>query len=269
MKYLVSIFVCMAIASMTNAQDKETVATALENTPSMEISNDLLAFNKKTQQGFTSYLKCSQSLAEKKWKEFISNKYQAEAKKTKGGLISESISMADIASSPMTVTALFSEDENGCKMNVFYNMNGYYLSTESHKKESAAVMASLKTYQRELYVVAYQETLDAQRKVQDGNQKTRDKLVKEEEKLTKEVASEEAKINKADQAIIDSEKKITELQAKMEELRGEIEKSKSTIEELKEAKVNKAKEIANQNKVVAGQTTRITKLKTSAERLSN
>lgn len=267
MRKLNILVIGLFLAAGINAQEKEAIAKALESSPSMEIKNDLLKFKKETQQGFTSYLNSSQDEAEKKWKEFLENKYQISVKGTKGGLIAENQVLADIASSPMTVTALFSEDEKGCKMDVFYVMNGYFINSKEHPKETLAITASLKEYQKKLYVVVYQETLEDQRKIKEKNQKELDKLVKDGEKITKDLASEEGDITKAEEDIISSEQKIVELQAKMDELRGEIAQSKSTIEELKKAQAKKEKEIAAQTLVVKEKASQIDRIKAAADQV--
>jgi len=251
------------------AQIEESIATALERTPSMQVKGDLLKFGKESQNGYSTYLNCTSDKAQKKWKEYLETKYQAEAKKTKGGLIAEKITMADISSSPLTVTAHFMEDENGSKMNVFYNMNGYYLNDKEHPKESLAVMSSLKDFQKKLYVDVYASTLEEQRKSSEKEQKALDKLKKENEKLAKQISSEESDINKAEETVISSEQKIVELQAKIETLKGEVQQSKSTIEELKESVSAKEKEISTQQSKVDKQNTRVSNLKASSDKLNN
>ena len=267
MKQVITFFLLLVLGVSLNAQNPKFIAKALESSPSMEVKTNLLKFNKETQNGFAFYLNTSKDEAEKKWKEFLVNKYQAEVKKIKGGFVSVNTSMFDIASAPLTVTALFSKDEKGCKMNVFYNMNGYYLNQEEHAKESMAVVKSLKEYQKQLYVIVYQNTLETQRKIKEKSQKTLDKLVKEGEKLDKDFSKEEADINKAEQTIIDSEQKIADIQAKIEELKGEIEQSRSTMKELKEAKEKKMKEIATQETVVSEKSSQIDRIKAAADKV--
>lgn len=259
--------ILLCTAWIGTAQEEDAIAKALESAPAMEVKTDLLKFNKETQNGFSSVLNCPVSDAEKKWKDFLETKYQAEVKKTKGGLITENTTMADVAKAPLTVTALFSEDEEGCKMDVFYNMSGYYLNPDDHAKETMAASASLKEYQKQLYVSVYQSVLDDQRKAKDKSQKELDKLVKEGEKLDKEVAKEEADVNKAEETIIESEQKIVDLQAKIESLRGEIEQSKATAEELREAKAKKDREVAEQQEVVKDKEGQISRIKAAATKV--
>ncbi len=267
MKYLSTLIICLSISVIANTQEENAIAKALESSPSMEVNSDLLKFNKETKHGFSSYLNTAQGDAEKKWKEFLENKYQAEVKKTKGGFISEDVKMPEISAVQMDVTALFSEDEEGCKMNVFYELSGHYINPDDHAKESLAIMTSLKEYQKQLYVMVYQSTLQTQRKGQEKSQKALDKLVKEGEKLDKDVAKEEGDINKSEQTIIESEQKIAELQSKMEELRGEIEQSKSTIVELKKAKEKKLGEVDVQKAVVTEKSAQIDRIKTAADKV--
>lgn len=269
MKYLLILFLSVATLIQANAQDAEAIATALETTPTMEINTDLLAFTKGTENGFTSYLNCTKDVAEKKWKEFLETKYQADIKKSKGSLMVENTTMADISKTPLTVTAIFTEDENGCKMNTFYNMSGFYLNPKEHSAESKAIMSSLKDYQKQLYVEVFQTTLEEQRKAQEKEQKALDKLVKEGEGLAKDVVNEETDINKSEEAIIEAEKKISELQAKMQEMKGEIEQSRSTIEELKQAASKKQGEIQEQTQKIADHAKRIERIKASSDKLGN
>lgn len=268
MKYFITCFILFSSIFMVKGQDKEAIAKALEESPSMEVNDELLQLNKGTQNGFSSYLNAEKESAEKQWKEFIEAKYQIELKKSKKGLIAENVSMPDISSSPITLTTIFLEDEKGCKMNVFYNMNGQYLNSKDHPKEALAIMEKLKKHQKSLYVKVYQKTIDDQRKVHEKEQKTLLKLEKEQDKLAKEMTSEEEDILKAEQTISDSEKKITELQAKMEELRGEIEQSNFTIEQLKGSLEKKNEEIEKQKGVLASKAAKIEKLKMNSERIN-
>ncbi len=212
-------------------------------------------------------LNASKDKAEKKWKEFLEDTYQASGKGGKNGMVAEATKMLDISTTPLTVTALFSEDEEGCKMDVFYRMSGHYINPEKNPKETLAITASLKKYQKQLYVEVYEQTLEAQRKMKDKSQKELDKLVKEGEKIDKDTASEESDITKSEQAIIDSEQKIVELQAKMDELRGEIEQSKSTIVQLKEEKAKKLDEIGAQTEKVKEKQSQIDRIKAAATKV--
>ncbi|MFK7755473.1 MAG: hypothetical protein AB8B53_00925 [Flavobacteriales bacterium] len=269
MKYFLTIILSVAGLIQLNAQDAEAIATALETTPAMEINPDLLPLDKSTQNGFTSYLNSSVDMAEKKWKAFLETKYMSEVKKSKGYITALNTIMSDISKAPLTVTASFSEDENGCKMNAFYNMNGSYINPKEHPKETAAIMTSLKDYQKQLYVEVFRVTLEEQRKAQEKEQKALDKLVKEGDGLAKDVTNEEADINKSEQAIIDAEKKISELQAKMQEMKGEIEQSRATIGELKEASAKKQTEIQEQTSKIADHAKRIERIKASSDKLGN
>ncbi len=269
MRYLVTIILSVATLINMNAQDAEAIATALESTPKMEIKSDLLAFTKGTENGFTSYINSSKDMAEKHWKEFLETKYQADVKKSKGSVTVENTTMADISTTPLTVTAIFTEDENGCKMNAFYNMSGYYLNPKEHPKETSSIMASLNDYQKQLYVKVFQATLEEQRKAHEKEQKALDKLVKEGEGLAKDVANEEADINKSEEAIIDAEKRISELQAKMQEMKGEIEQSRATIQELRQAASKKQSEIQEQTSKISDHAKRIERIKASSDRLGS
>lgn len=260
------VLLLLVLAVNLHAQNQESIAKSLEDSPSIEVSPEGLKINKETQNGFMFYLNASQDEAEKKWKEFLTANHKAEVKKTKGGFVCENTSMIDIASAALTVTALFYEEEDGCEMNVFFNMNGYYLNPKEHAKESMAVVSCLMDYQKELYVDVYKNTLEAQGKTKDKSQKVLDKLVKEGEKLDKDVSKGEEDVAKAEQTIIESEQKIVELQVKMEGLRREIEQSKSAIIELEEAKEIKMKEIAAQKTVVNEKTAQIDRIKAAADK---
>ena len=199
-------------------------------------------------------------------KSFLTTIHRAEVKKIKGGFVCENTSITDITSASLTVTALFYEEEDGCEMNVFFNMNGYYLNPKEHAKESMAVVSCLMDYQKELYVDVYKNTLEVQGKAKEKSQKVLNKLVKEGEKLDKDVSKGEGDVNKAEQTIIESEQKIVELQAKIEQLGAEIEESTSTIVELKKAKEKKASEIEAQKTVVNEKKSQIDRIKNAADK---
>ena len=266
MKHLSVLLLLLVLVASLHAQRQESLAKSLEDSPSIEVSPEILKINKETQNGFMFYLNASQDEAEKKWKEFLTTNHRAEVKKIKGGFVCENTSITDITSASLTVTALFYEEEDGCEMNVFFNMNGYYLNPKEHAKESMAVVSCLMDYQKELYVDVYKNTLEAQGKAKEKSQKVLDKLVKEGEKLDKDVSKGEGDVNKAEQTIIDSEQKIVELQAKIEQLGGEIEQSKSTIVELKKAKEKKASEIEAQKTVVNEKKSQIDRIKNAADK---
>jgi len=256
-------------SSLALSQDKEAISKALESTPNMAVSGDLLPFHKETQNGFSVYLNSTLDQAEKQWKQYLEQTYQAEVKKSKGGYVCENVSMKDISAGNLTVSAFFKEDELGCKMNAFYFTNGAYLNDKENKKETAAIKLSLMNYQKKLYVVTYEKVIDEERKVHEDETKALEKLEKEGEKLDKDATNKEEEITKAEEDIADAEKEISSLQAKIKALQGEIQASHTAKAALKEEKAKKAKEIVNQKSVVAQKASRIERLKSSADKINN
>lgn len=267
MKHLSVLPLLLVLVVSLNAQNQESIAKSLEDSPLIEVSPEGLKMNKETRNGFTFYLNTLEDEAQKKWKEFLTVRYQAEVKKTKGGFVCENTSMKDITSEALTLTALFYEEQDGCEVNVFFNMNGYYLNPKEHPKETKAVVSCLMDYQKELYVDVYKNTLENQEKARDKSQKKLDKLVKEGERIDKDVSKSLENVTKAEQAIVASEEKIIELQAKKEGLKEQIQQNKSAIKELEESKGLKTEQIETQKTVVREKTAQINRIKSAAEKV--
>jgi len=262
------VLIFSVIAFTSFSQDSEVLANALETQPSLTVKCDLLQFNKETQNGYTGILSSSVTIAEKQWKQFMETTHTAEVKKSKGALVSENVSAPDICKENLTISAFFNEDEDGCRMKVFFERDGSYIFDKENRKEDLAVKVQLKAFMKKLYVVTYESVLEEQRKSHEGEAKKLEKLEKEAEKISKEINSEDVSVEKAENEIIDAEAKISELQAKIEGLKGEIQTSIATKAQLTETKENKTKEIINQKGVVDTSAARIEKLKSSAEKLN-
>ncbi len=260
---LFSFFAFIAIS-----QDKEVIASSLESSPSLSVKCELLQFSKETQNGYTTVLSSTVDLAEKQWKQYMESTYAAEVKKSKGALVCENVSAAQICEAPLTISAFFTEDEKGCRIKAFYERSGSYIFDKENLSEHTGVTNHLKAFFKKLYVVTYEEVLNEQRKIQEDESKKLEKLQKEEEKINKDMSAEDVAAEKAENEIIDTEAKIAELQAKIEGLKGEIQECKSNKKQLEESLSKKTEEIVNQKSVVSSSAARIEKMKSSVEKLN-
>jgi len=173
-----------------------------------------------------------------------------------------------ICDAPLTISAFFTEDEDGCKMKVFYERSGSYILDKENQKEHLGVTNHINAFLKKLYVVTYEEVLVEQRKIQEEESKKLEKLQKEGEKISKEIQGEDASTEKSENEIIEAEAKIAELQAKIEGLKGKIQECTSTKAQLKETMNKKSQEIVNQKSVVESSAARIEKIKSSSEKLN-
>jgi len=265
----ITIILFFSILSLSSySQDKDAIANALESAPQLSAKCELLQFNKETQNGYSTIISSTVELAEKQWKQFMESSFSAEVKKSKGALVSESITIKDICDAPLTVSAFFTEDEDGCKMKVFYERSGSYIFDKENQKEHLGVTNHIKAFLKKLYVVTYEEVLVEQRKIQEDESKKLEKLQKEGEKISKDIQDEDSSREKAENDIIDAEAKIAELQAKIEGLKGKIQECSSNKAQLEETMTKKSQEIINQKGAVESSAARIEKIKSSSEKLN-
>jgi len=268
MKILFLSLAFSALALITWSQHAENITQALESTPNHLVKCDLLQFNKETQNGYTVKIHSDVSTAEKQWKQFMETTYAAEVKKSKGAWQSENVKASDICPEPLTISAFFSEDEDGCKMKVFYKRGDAYLFDKENPKETLGINSQIRSFLKKTYVVTYESVLEVQRKDHEHETKSLEKLEKEGEKIEKDITKEDEAIKKAEEDIINAELEISEIQAKIQELQAKIENSNALKVQLEEDKTKKTEEIVNQKRVVDKSSTRIEKLKSSAEKLN-
>lgn len=264
--YIILLFSLLSLSVWS--QKKEAIAMGLESTPSLTVKCELLQFNKKTQNGYSTLINSTVDMAEKQWKQFIETNYNAEVKKSKGGLVSENVTAAGISDLPITITVFFKEDENGCRLKAFYERDGSYIDDKENPQEHTGVTNQLRSFLKKLYVITFEEVLTEQRKIQEDEVKKLDKLDKESEKIAKDINSEETSVQKAEDDIIDAQAKIAELQAKIKGLKGKIQESKATKNQLIETMNKKTQEVMNQKSVVEESASRIEKIKSSAEKMN-
>lgn len=261
---LLTLSALFLFTSVAIAQD-EAVISALETAPQMSVEQNDIKFQKSNNKAFTAYVKSEPGDLEKAWKSFVSDKYGADLKKSKGMLQGEAVQMPGISEFTVNFFTLIEADEKGARMDVLMSIGDKFVSQSTFPTEAMNIQKMMRTFLHDFYVEQYDEVIESQRKEHDKLSKAVDKLTKEGEKLVKSSEGKASDIEKAEEEIIKTEKLIADSQVKIEQLKADIVNYKNEIEQLKKEQENNAQETKKATEQLEKKTQRIERLKQNAD----
>lgn len=235
--------------------------------PDMQVHQTTAKMGKTPQPAFTVYLSSETSLAEKEWKGFLTQRYNCELKKNKKVFEALNIRMLDVADGSVNMFSKVTEDEGGCRLDVFVQSGSRFMEDATFPKESANLRKVMDAFARQLYVTVYDEALGDERKGLDKATKEMEKLAKTDEKLTKSIASTESGIAKAGNDITEAEQEIAALQIKIEELKLKVETGRNELDNLRSEQAKIQSDHGEKTREVSQLTDRLNRLKTKADGL--
>lgn len=252
------------VSAVVLAQD-EAVISALETAPQMSVEQNNIKFQKSQNTAFTAYVKSESADLEKAWKSFVSDKYGADLKKSKGMLQGEAVQMPGISEFTVNFFTMIESDEKGARMDVLMSIGDKFVSQSTFPTEAMNIQKMMRSFLHDFYIEQYDEVIESQRKEHDKLSKAVDKLTKEGEKLVKNTEGKESDIVKAEKEITKTEKLIADSQVKIEQLKADIVNYKNEIEQLKKEKESNVQETQEMSEKLKKKAQRIERLKQNAD----
>lgn len=252
------------VSAVVLAQD-EAVISALETAPQMSVEQNNIKFQKSQNTAFTAYVKSEPGDLEKAWKSFVSDKYGANLKKSKGMLQGEAVQMPGISEFTVNFFTMIESDEKGARMDVLMSIGDKFVSQSTFPTEAMNIQKMMRSFLHDFYVEQYDEVIESQRKEHDKLSKAVDKLTKEGEKLVKNTEEKESDIVKAEEEITKTEKLIADSQVKIEQLKADIVNYRNEIEQLKKEQESNLEETKEMSEQLTKKAQRIERLKQNAD----
>lgn len=252
------------VSAVVLAQD-EALISALETAPQMSVEQNNIKFQKSQNTAFTAYVKSEPADLEKAWKSFVSDKYGADLKKSKGMLQGEAVQMPGISEFTVNFFTVIESDEKGARMDVLMSIGDKFVSQSTFPTEAMNIQKMMRSFLHDFYVEQYDEVIESQRKEHDKLSKAVDKLTKEGEKLVKNTEGKESDIVKAEEEITKTEKLIADSQVKIEQLKADIVNYRNEIEQLKKEKESNVQETQEMSEQLKKKAQRIERLKQNAD----
>jgi len=257
----------MAFSFSAFAQKKDEIATKLQETPTISVTEmDQKIMGDRGAAHTVTFVAEADAVMDA-WRDYCKDEMDQKLKKTKGLYSVENFMYAEISSGPISLYSDAVMTKEGAQLQVWVKSGEQYVSHKDHPDISSNLDKFIRNFAVKFYEDHFEEVIDNQEEKLKDASKALSGIVKDKEKLTDDIEDNKKQVEKNKDEIADAEKEIKELQEKMVELKEENEKLAKENEDLEKKVKDKAKEVEKQQKVVEEQKKQVENIKASASKI--
>lgn len=223
------------------SQDEKRIQ-ALTSTPELRVEQRQVSWVRNDYTAHTIYIIGDSKEIEQQFEKLLKSKYKMKFGNTRGWRETQGVLMADIIAETANVAFSTEEEREGTRLRMIVDLGGNSLNGLQYPVAVQNLENLLIGFAREFYSTAYNEAIEAEKKLLKEEEKalaalekTEKKLKKENEKAQKSIEKSEKELEKLRRTISDNESTLSKDEKTREEKRAQVDTRSKRMDNLRKA----------------------------------
>lgn len=238
--FFASLFL-LFITSTLWSQDEKRMQ-ALSSAPELRVEQRQVSWVRNDYTAHTIYIIGDAKEIEQQFEKLLKSKYKLRFSNTRGWRETQNVLMADIIAESANVAFSVEEERQGTRLRMIVDLGGNSLNGLQYPVAVNNLENLLVNFAREFYASAYNEAIEAEKKLLKDEEKaladlekTEKKLKKENEKAAKSVEKSEKELEKLRRTISENESALSADEKTREEKRAQVKTRTELLDRLRKA----------------------------------